>query len=705
MGLETYQPLLEGLRDALKQKTRSAALYLAMRRGRDGRTRALQEIQDFAAFRANVRRIKERSIANLDELVKGFAAQTKNRGAHVFMADTANDAIDYILGVVKRSDGHMIAKSKSLTSEEIGVNEPLEHAGYRVVETDLGERIIQIAGEKPFHLVFPAIHKTSLEVAELFSKELGTTVSQDLGDIMKHVRSSLREVFLSADVGITGANVAIAESGTVVIETNEGNARLVAGIPRTHIVIVGVEKIVETFEEALPLIRGHAVSATGQRITTYVSMVTGRSPLGENRDRELHIVILDNGRARMKDDPWFREALYCIRCGACMNICAPYSISGGHLFGHVYPGPIGIPWTSNVHGLDKAKFAHLCISCGLCKEICPADIDIPLMIARVKELDVKENGQLLSNRVLENYEAIAPVASNLAPAWNWFMRRRWTRMLVEKLVGIDQTRPIPEFRRQTFARWYRRRKQKPSGSDSPRVALFVDFFANYVKPEIAITLVEILEAAGVSVVFPEQKASGYPFIGYGDLEKAKRIAEANVGKLYSYVKQGYDIVSIEPTATSCLKHYYPILLGQSKESMAVSSATFEALEYLSTLMQQGRLELAEKLSGKAGFHVSCHQRSLSAGEHATKMLKTAGLEIEVRETGMCCGMAGTFGLKKGPLGCELASSIGEPLFDLFKKGGFDYIVTESSVCRLHLQEGTGLKVLHPLELLGEAAKS
>ena len=705
MGLETYEPLIKQLKNMLGQKERAAALYAAMKRGRDGRARTMQEFADFNEYRHGIRKIKERSIDNLDKLLERFMEEAQKRGAHVYVARDGPDAISYIMNILKQKQARLIIKSKSLTSEEIEFNEPFEKAGYEVYETDLGEWIMQVAREKPFHLVFPAVHKTTPEVAELFSRAYQKAIEGDISAIMKFVRETLRRIFLSADVGVSGANVAIAENGAIVLETNEGNGRLVTSIPKIHIVLMGMEKIVERVEDAIPLIRGHAVSATGQRTTTYVSIIAGRSPLAGDDGREMHIVILDNGRSRMREDSWFREALYCIRCGACMNICAPYSVSGGHVFGYIYPGPIGIPWTANVHGLDKAKFAHLCISCGLCKEICPAEIDIPMMIARVKELDVEKHGQLKVNRILESYESYAPILSSIAPLWNWLMRRGLVRALMEKLTGIDRNRPLPEFKRNTFMKWYRRNADRlRAGGSGKKVALFVDFFANYIEPQLAITLVEALARAGVEVVVPEQKTSGYPYILYGDLKEAEKVARYNVEKLYPYVKDGYDIISIEPTATYSLRESYPKLLNNSEESLAIASKTYEALEYLWMLVQQGKIAVDKTLSGRAGFHIPCHERGLSYGKYAIALLREAGLDVEIRETGMCCGMAGTFGLKKGTLGIELSLAIGEQLFKQFKDNNLDFIVTESSVCKIQLEQGTGLQVFHPLKLLGDALR-
>ncbi|MEM4238324.1 MAG: LUD domain-containing protein, partial [Nitrososphaerota archaeon] len=318
-------------------------LYAAMMRGLQGRERAVNEMEAFEAFREEAQKIKEKSIERLPELIDLFVKNCERRGAKVYFARDSEEAVQTIAEIVKASGGKLVAKSKSLTSEEILLNEGLEKRGIEVVETDLGERIIQLAGERPSHLVFPAIHKTSEDVGLLFSREAGIKVGRDIKELMDYIRRRLRGVFMNADVGLNGANIGIAEIGGVVLETNEGNGRLTASLPRIQIVLIGIEKIVETIEEAFILARAHGVAATGQRLTTYVSVMAGRSPMAGDGGREMHIVLLDNGRTGMRDDKVFREALYCIRCGACMNVCAPYSVVGGHIFGHIYPGPIGIP--------------------------------------------------------------------------------------------------------------------------------------------------------------------------------------------------------------------------------------------------------------------------------------------------------------------------------------------------------------------------
>jgi L-lactate dehydrogenase complex protein LldF len=727
-----YQELNDKITRSIENTHQVDALQVATKRARDGRALALQMLgEEGNRLRQEVRSLKRDSVKNLPNLLREFTRNCERNGAHVFLAKDGKEAINYVMEIAKKNNAKLVAKSKSLTSEEIEFNHPFEEAGIQVVETDLGERIIQLAKEKPAHLVMPAVHKTQADVAELFATHLGRYVPDDIDGLMQVIREDLRPIFLSADIGVTGANVAVAETGSVVLETNEGNARLVTSIPRIHVVIVGMEKIVGTWEEAFKLTVAHPLSAGGQILTNYVSIITQKLPIVdgargptpfslEERDsdfnlretgREFHVVILDNGRLMMQRDPWFSEALSCIRCGACMNICPTYGVVGGHVFGYIYPGPIGIPWTRQVHGLDRVEdFVHLCISCGLCREICPADIDIPMMIAKVKEEEINRNGQLRINSILSDSERFAKIASATAPVSNWVLQSGLGKWLLERYIGIDGRRMLPRFERRTFKSQFNSNKDQSTTSSPPkrRVAYFVDLFANYNEPRIGMKAVQILQLLGAKVDVPKQKSSGMPYISYGELKKAKEIANFNVSSFISYVNKGYDIIATEPTAVYCLKYVYPKLLDFSQASREVSNHSFEFFEYLEKFFgdnYKSVLKTREEISQFQkiiGFHIPCHQRGLSNGIYTISFLESLGYKVRRVETGTCCGMAGTFGLKKGPLGYDLSMAVGNPLFQLFEsQDDLDLIVTESSVCTMQLVDGTKQRVVHPFSLLRE----
>jgi len=463
--------------------------------------------------------------------------------------------------------------------------------------------------------------------------------------------------------------------------------------------VVGIEKIVGTIEDAMKMIFAHPVSAVGQLLTTYVSIFAGRSPLAGQANRELHIVLLDNGRLRMRQDAWFSEALHCIRCGACMNICPTYGVVGGHIFGHIYPGPIGIPWTAAVHGRKHAAdFQDLCISCGLCREICPADIDLPMMIAKVKYESLPFTGQPVANRILMANESVAKAASVTPELANRLLQFPLVRTLLEKALGIDRRRTLPSFARRTLRKKFRPGRE--AGDPRHSVVFFTDYFFNYVAPELGMAAVNFLKQAGLKIMMPKQKTSGYPYISYGELKKARRIASYNIRNLWPLVNEGMTVITLEPTAAYALKFCYPKLLQDSPEAAHVAANTYEFFEWLQIQVQQGSIKLPH-LNDKVryGFHIACHERACSSGMATLSILRQIGLEVEVIETGTCCGMAGTFGMKRGPLGFDLSMQVGQPLFELFEARNVEKIITESSVCTMQLQDGTGLPVVHPLSLL------
>jgi len=283
-------------------------------------------------------------------------------------------------------------KSKSMATEEIHLNEALEAAGVTPVETDLGEYIIQLAHERPSHIIAPAIHKTKGQVAELFTRELKRPAEPDPEALTRIARGELREKFLQADLGITGANFAVAETGTVVLVTNEGNGRMVTSLPRVHVAVMGVEKVVPSFSDLMVFLAILAKSATGQKLSVYTSMVQGPRRAGElEGPEEFHLVLLDGGRIAQIDGP-LREALSCLRCGACLNVCPVYRQIGGHAYGYTYPGPIGILLTAMLEGTPAVKdLAHASSLCGACADACPVRIDIPRMLIELRrEVDEKK---------------------------------------------------------------------------------------------------------------------------------------------------------------------------------------------------------------------------------------------------------------------------------------------------------------------------
>lgn len=352
------------------------------------RRNAIEEVswETWEEWREEARRIKIHTLDHLDYYLELLSENVTAAGGQVhFAADSAE--ANAIVSHLARTRGVKIAtKSKSMVSEELELNPVLESLGIDVYETDLGEYIIQLAGETPSHLVAPALHKSKEDVAELFASKLGVDYDEDIVKMAATARSVLRDKFMQADLGISGANFVVAETGTLVIVTNEGNGRLCTSAPRMHIGITGMEKVIPSMQDLAIFLRLLPRSATGQRISSYVSMITGpRRDDDEDGPEEFHLVLVDNGRSRMLRDPKLREALYCIRCGACLNICPVYQRVGGHAYGWVYPGPIGAVVSPMLTGLKESKMLPQASSlCGACREACPIKINIPRMLLELR---------------------------------------------------------------------------------------------------------------------------------------------------------------------------------------------------------------------------------------------------------------------------------------------------------------------------------
>ncbi|HTG01074.1 MAG TPA: LUD domain-containing protein, partial [Nitrospirota bacterium] len=310
---------------------------------------------DFEALRDRIAAIKGDAAGRLDELATKFMKAAEARGTKVFRANSPQAAKDYIANLCLEKGVKNIVKSKSMASEEIHLNQHLATLGIKAHETDLGEWIIQLAHQRPSHMVMPALHLTKEQVADLFSKETKVNQPNDIQKLVKVARAELRGKYFEAELGISGANIAVAETGTVVICTNEGNARLVGTLPKIHVILVGLEKLIEKFADAAPILTALPKSATSQLITSYVSMISGPAKNTDGTTKELHIVLMDNNRTAMAKDPKFKQALQCIRCASCLNVCPVYRLVTGHVFGHIYTGGIGTILTAWFDELKRTE--------------------------------------------------------------------------------------------------------------------------------------------------------------------------------------------------------------------------------------------------------------------------------------------------------------------------------------------------------------
>jgi L-lactate dehydrogenase complex protein LldF len=388
-----------------------------------GNRRAYAALADSDKLRDHAKRIKEHTLAHLDRYLEQLEASVKRLGGHVHWAADAAQAREIIVGIAASAGCRRAVKSKSMTAEEIHLNPALEAAGIEVAETDFGEYVIQLAGERPSHLVAPAVHHTRETIARVLSQSLGEILPDDPRTLALAGRRVLREKFRQCDLGISGANFAVAQTGTIALVTNEGNGRLTTTWPRVHVALMGMEKVIPRLADLPVFLKLLARAATGQTLSVYTTLITGPRRSGDlDGPEEFHLVLLDNGRARVLATP-FRESLQCIRCGACLNACPVYRRIGGHAYGGVYSGPIGSILTPLYDSVPaNLHLPHASSLCGACQSACPVRINIPQMLIGLRELQHETSG----NR----WEALA------YRAWAMVLKRPWLYRLATLLARV-----------------------------------------------------------------------------------------------------------------------------------------------------------------------------------------------------------------------------------------------------------------------------
>lgn len=436
------------------------------------RATAKAKLPEFDQLRDEARAIKDHTLAYLDLYLEAYERNVIESGGQVHFAPTAADARDIVLGLCQDAGARLVTKGKSMVSEEIGLNAHLEAAGIEVAETDLGEHIIQIRGEAPSHIVAPVIHLNKEEVAEDFVRtHRGLAPGRALGtvpDLVAEARAVLREKFIAAQVGITGANLLIAETGSSVIVTNEGNGDLTATLPEVHIVVASIEKIVPTLEDACTVLRLLARSSTGQDITTYTTFATGPARAGDpDGPHAYHVVLLDNGRSEMLGGD-FRAMLRCIRCGACLNHCPVYGTIGGHAYGSLYPGPMGAVLTPALYGIEQARdLPNASSLCGRCEEVCPMAIPLPSLMRKWRERDFEHGDPPLAQSLALKLWAFAAKRPKLyhalggavAPLLAWLAGSRGRFSALPFGGAWTRTHDLPAPQGKTFHALYQQQKR------------------------------------------------------------------------------------------------------------------------------------------------------------------------------------------------------------------------------------------------------
>ena len=458
---DSRQAFIAKARGAIQDRHLQEALDLATGRFLSLRRNAFRGVSDPDGLRERAKAIKQRTLQELDRHLERLTTEIQRAGGHIHFAADGQECVGIVLRLAKERGVRSVVKSKSMATEEIHLNAALEAAGIPVTETDLGEWIIQLAGEPPSHIIAPAIHKTARQVAELFSAAVGEPLPPDPEVLTAAARRTLRQKFLQADMGISGANFAVAETGTIVIVTNEGNGRLVTTLPRIHVAIMGMEKVVPSLSDLMVFLQVLARSATGQKMSVYTSLLRGpRRPGETDGPDEVHLILMDNGRSGQLAGP-LQESLHCLRCGACLNVCPVYKEVGGHTYDSTYPGPIGIILTAFL-GHEPKNLSGASTLCGACLGICPVNIDIPRMLLELRH--EAERGQEVSRGERWAFRAMgvilrSPVLYRMAARLGGILQRPFLRngslgWLPGLGAGWTRFRDLPPVAARPFhARW------------------------------------------------------------------------------------------------------------------------------------------------------------------------------------------------------------------------------------------------------------
>jgi len=658
---------------------------------------------EFETLRETIEKTKREAIGNFEELAHRFEEKITARGAQVHRAADGAEVARIIQSIAQQRKAKLCVKSKSMASEEIHLNHRLQDA-LKVVETDLGEWIIQQIDETPSHMVMPAIHLTKEKCAEIFSDVLGRAIEPDIGKMVKLARQILREQFLAADIGISGCNIAVADTGTMVILTNEGNGRLTSTLPPVHIVLMGYEKLVPHFKDIAPLLAAIPRSATCQNLTSYVTMISAPSETfkGPEDDtvvsKELHVIFLDNGRRRLFTHPVFKQAGQCIRCASCLNVCPVYTMVGGQVYGHIYAGGIGTLLTAFLSSpQDAEKIQELCLNCGKCRETCPGKIDIPGLILELRSLIRDQIPPPLLHKIAIN---------------NFLPRKKVMDISLKAATpGLYLFPELPAPALKTFRTTFKHLKQDIFNVKGT-IAFFYGCLIDYFYPEIGVSIVTLLNRAGYRVILPGQHCCGAPALYMGLEESAKKIAQENLDNLFEDIETIDYIVTACPTGTAMLKKHVQNLLKDKRENLSqagiIAEKTIDFIQLLYLLYRQQAFTFPASLPQeeiKITYHYSCHLKRDSGIEAEPREVLSAlpGVKwIEMEEADRCCGFAGSYSLKLPEISKELL----DRKIKNIEKSNADIVIVDCPGCLLQIKKGlkkakSKVRVLHSAQFLAQ----
>lgn len=669
-----------------------------------------------------LRAIKQQSIEHIDELVEQATDALESKGVKVFLSKNEEEAREYIAGVVGKQ---LVVKSKTNAGKEIGITNYLLEQGVKVVETDLGDRLVQLEGKnKTTHTLAPAIHIPMRDVTTLLSRDIGQELNCELTDLVGAARASLREYLTTAEIGISGANAIDAETGSIFLTENEGNIRCVTSIPRVHIVIAGIEKIVPKLTDGLTVVKAAAAYGVGQDIGTYVSVIDGVSQypndelafLGSAQGPdEVHVVFLTQGRQKAIDDG-FGEALYCINCGSCLNFCPVYGEIGQH-YGYKYLGGRGAVFSAfHGQGLDKAQEAglSLCIGCKRCEEACAVGMHTPKMIADLRAEVTEQDGlgaakksvfKMLSTNTLGSALKVARHVQGLGLKKTKDGRGAIARLNLEKM-GAPTERLLPYLADQSFAEIIS--KKSPLAKPRAKVAFFAGCMVNYVTPQVGVDIHDVLTANQVQMVtYGKEACCGLPALMSGDTEDARKLALINID-LFASDEYDYIIFACPSCATTVKKEWAELLADEQDQQLLdkyqrMQAKVIDFNDYLVNVLKVTVPALNQQV--KVTYHDACHlARGLHITEEPRKLLQDMGTElVEMHDSVSCCGFGGSFSL----FHYKLSQRVNDEKIKYAGETGAEYIIASCPGCVMHIKDGVHRangqqKVVHMAQLVAAA---
>ncbi|MGH2494584.1 MAG: LUD domain-containing protein [Ktedonobacteraceae bacterium] len=757
------QPFDTRLEHALADQQMHAALERFAPSWRDSRAGVFSYEENeygpeysFQHMRSALRQAKDRAIEHQPELIARFKEMARAAGAIIYEARTAEDANRYIYELCQRKGIDLVVKSKTMVSEETELNHYLEARQIRAVETDLGEWVAQLAHERPSHMVMPIIHKTRQQVGSLLSEATGRPISREnVAEQVAVIRVEHRKSFLNAGMGISGANALIAESGTVMMMTNEGNGRLVTSLPPVHVVMAGYDKLIGTFAEAMTQLRLLARSATAQHITSYTTFISGPATPGH----EMHIVLLDNGRSEMRADPRFKDALRCIRCAACANICPPYSQVGGHAFGYIYSGAIGLVVTPFHHGIEAgAGPQSLCVSCNACETVCPVEIPLPSLILDVRSRVVEAKGLNWIKKLVFGamahprlFNIIArlislaqfPVTrgSNFIRARNFGLLGKLPLPYMRSMVKLASWRSLPAFAtsplrdrvKRQLARGEGLRKTnevdvagRPQGASlhagtptrHTTVCYFAGCMTDRLYPEMGQAVIHVLQTCGIRVTFPhKQNCCGLPALNSGDRRDGAAMARQTITMLEQALKDNHAdyILSASTSCVATIVQDYIRLFedldeqGWLQRARALADKVVDFTSFLDRMLANGLQLPIRQQDGRTEiittYHDSCQScNCLGLRQEARRIIQnTLGLQLrEMPQSDVCCGFGGSTSIEHG----DVAERLLHNKLRNAESTGATLLLADNPGCLMHLRggvdaQGKKLRVLHLAQLVAE----